>query len=154
MKKNRKNNKTKKYLTNFRNKMIKASRSKDYFIKMFNDVTKVECIIYSILALCILFVNPLSPDPFMLFVIECVIYIIINLIVLLWFSYLINDCANHKKHLNKFEQIQTALNVNGNNITIAYIERYIEEYKFQKNEHLEEIIWGVIALVSCVILSL
>jgi hypothetical protein len=154
MKKNRKNNKTKKYLTNFRNKMIKASRSKDYFIKMFNDVTKVECIIYSILALCILFVNPLSPDPFMLFVIECVIYIIINLIVLLWFSYLINDCDNHKKHLNKFEQIQTALNVNGNNITIAYIERYIEEYKFQKNEHLEEIIWGVIALVSCVILSL
>lgn len=146
--------KNKKHLTNFRNKMIKASRSKDYFIKMFNDVTKVECIIYSILALCILFVNPWSPDSFMLFVIECAIYIIINLIVLLWFSYLINDCDNHKNHLNKFEQIQTALNVNGNNITIAYIERYIEEYKFQKNEHLEGIIWGVIALVSCVILSL
>ena len=98
-------------------------------------------------ALCILFVNPLSPNPFMLFVIECAIYIIINLIILLWFSYLINDCDNYKNHLNKFKQIQTDSNVNGNNISIAYIERYIEEYKFQKNEHLEGLIWALIALV-------
>lgn len=148
------NRRNTKHLINFRNRMIKASRSKDYFIKMFNDVTKAECIIYGILALCILFVNPLSPDPFMLFVIECAIYIIINLIILLWFSYLINDCDNHKNHLNKFKQIQTDSNIDGNNITITYIEEYIEEYKFQKDEHLEGIIWGLIALVSCIILSL
>ena len=90
----------------------------------------------------------------MLFVIECAIYIIINLIILLWFSYLINDCDNHKNHLNKFKQIQTDSNIDGNNITITYIEEYIEEYKFQKDEHLEGIIWGLIALVSCIILSL
>lgn len=146
--------KNKKHLTNFRNRMIKASRYEDFSIKEFsiNNIDKVVYMIYGILILYSLsnedpyFRNyyHLPRVPVKSFMIVCAIVIIIQLVLLWWFKYLINDCNNYKKN----EMIRT------NTITNAYIEEHIEEYKFQKNEHLELLVFALIALVIDTLFSL